>query len=145
MKKTGATRIVKTGITKEKFGDIFLKKGLMFVDGALGQLSDGCGEGKKKYEPFWKNMKAEIKDDEVVVEVKDFCPLFKKADFEILRNFSEWILTTGSMAYRYTRKELRAKELKDDFEFNGWFFSKDFKTWTYPDLWQTCKILMGRA
>ena len=104
-----------------------------FIDGVIGQLSDGWGENSNRWVPYWQNMKVVAKNGEAVIVIDYKCPLYGKSDKEILEFFAKNIKKTAKMAeIEWNRKSQETVE--------GYFC----RAWNVRDCYFVYDWLMGR-
>ena len=120
---------IKTGLPAKFF---------KFLDGVLGQLSDGWGENNTRWDPYWRNMKAAVEDGETVVKVKIGCHLKGESNEKIKEFFANNIKKTAKMALGYED----AGEWKRDNENRIWGYFNEY--WTAKEAYYAYEVLKGR-
>ena len=122
--RTRFSRTINTGLCQQ-----FLK----FVDGVIGQLSDGWGENNPKWNSYWQNMTAEMEDGEVVIKMNAACPLYFKDESQVLEWFANNIKKTVKMSgVKWDRG--------NDQKIFG-YFNED---WTVTEAYFAYEFLKGR-
>lgn len=116
-----------------------------FLDGVLGQLSDGWGEDNpRKWDPYWRNMMVDEDNGQVVIRMdadpRSLCPLASKDDQEVREWFANNIKKTAKMT---GLKWNRSNDQKIWGYFNYYRDPADSK-WSVKEAYYAYEVLKGR-
>ena len=117
----------------------------MFIDGVLGQLSDGWGENNpRKWDPYWMNMRVVKKNGNVVLKMGPYCPLAHRPLSEIKKWFADKIKYTVKQALNWEN----AGEWKRDNKKEVWGYFHDpensNRRWTIQEAYFVYETLKER-